>query len=142
MKYKKAVSLAFLSGILFLLTSWYASTDIWEMVTDWASDEYPDYEDQIKIFLLVILFLASLGGITVILGGILIGKERLTLGKFLIAIGAGFGLITVIILFVTLGMSEGFVDGTEIFFENFLPLQWLAIIFAIFARRYTKEEHK
>ncbi len=142
MKYQKAVFLAFLSGILFLLTSWYASTDLWETVTDWASDEYPDYEDYIKIFLLVILFLASLGGITVILGGILINKERLTLGKFLIAIGAGVGLISVIILFVTLGMSEGFVDGTEIFFENFLPLQWLAIIFAIFARRYTKEEHK
>ncbi|MEX2722111.1 MAG: hypothetical protein Q6362_011975 [Candidatus Wukongarchaeota archaeon] len=142
MKYQKAVSLAFLSGILFLLTTLYASTEMWEEVTEWLSDEYPDYEDVFKGFLLVILFLASLGGITIILGGILIGKERLSLGKFLIAIGAGFGLISVILAFVTLGMKDGIVDGTERFIELFLPLQWLAIILAIFARKYAKKEEK
>ena len=142
MMYKKAVFLAFISGILFLLTSWYSAPDLWEKLTDWASEEYPDYEDYFKIFLLVIFFLASLGGITVILGGVLINKERLSLGKFVIAIGAGVGLISVILAYIMITSDEGIVDGTEYYFEKFLPLEWLAIILAIFARRYAKEEHK
>ncbi len=142
MVYKKAVSLAFVSGILFLLTSWYSAPDLWEKITDWASEEYPDYENYFKIFLVVIFFLASLGGIAVILGGIFISKERLSLGKFVIAIGAGVGLISVILAYIMITGDEGIVDGTEYFLEEFYWLEWLAIILAIVARMYAKEEHK
>ena len=142
MVYKKAVSLAFISGILFLLTSWYSAPDLWEKITDWASEEYPDYENYFKIFLVVIFFLASLGGIAVILGGIFISKERLSLGKFVIAIGAGVGLISVILAYIMITGDEGIVDGTEYFLEEFYWLEWLAIILAIVARMYAKEEHK
>ncbi len=142
MKYAKAVSLAFFSGILFLLTSWYSAPDLWEKITDWASKEYPDYETYFKIFLAVMFFLASLGGIAVILGGVFISKERLSLGKFVIALGAGIGLISVILAFVMITGDEGIVDGTKYFIEEFYWLEWLAILLAIVARMYAKEEHK
>lgn len=48
----------------------------------------------------VLIFLASLGGITVIIGGWAILRGHETLGKVLIIIGCGTGFITLLVQFL------------------------------------------
>jgi uncharacterized SAM-binding protein YcdF (DUF218 family) len=47
----------------------------------------------VQIIFSILLFFASLGGISVIIGGLLIGKDKRRTGKILLSLGAGLGLI-------------------------------------------------
>ncbi len=51
----------------------------------------------IQMVFAILIFIASFCGLVVILGGILIWKNKVGLGKFLIALGAGIGLIGLIV---------------------------------------------
>ena len=59
----------------------------------------------IEIALKVLNYLASLGGIAVIAGAILLGMDRERLGKIIIGIGMGTGLISFIIENISLYMQ-------------------------------------
>lgn len=57
----------------------------------------------LAIFFLVLVYIAALGGLLVILGGILVILKKdfsVFLGKLLIAIGAGFGFISLLMILV------------------------------------------
>lgn len=138
MRYKKAVFYAFISGILFILTNWRIFPWFWELLTDWLTKELPEYENFFRTIFVIIFILAAFGGITVILGGIAISKEHLFTGRFLIIIGAGIGLITLIILFIFVAIIEGLLEAMRLLFT----LQGLAVILAILARRNAKKKKR
>ncbi|MEX2722129.1 MAG: hypothetical protein Q6362_012065 [Candidatus Wukongarchaeota archaeon] len=138
MRYKKAVFYAFISGILFILTNWRIFPWFWKLLTDWLTKELPEYENFFRTIFVIIFILAAFGGITVILGGIAISKEHLFTGRFLIIIGAGIGLITLIILFIFVAIIEGLLEAMRLLFT----LQGLAVILAILARRNAKKKKR
>ncbi len=138
MRYKKAVFYAFISGILFILTNWRIFPWFWKLLTDWLTKELPEYENFFRTIFVIIFILAAFGGITVILGGIAISKEHLFTGRFLIIIGAGIGLITLIILFIFVAIIEGLLEAMRPLFT----LQGLAVILAILARRNAKKKKR
>ncbi len=88
------------------------------------------------VFLILFIFAAA-GGFTVILGGILIlGYEKFGLGRFLIGIGIGAGLIS-LIFFLIVAMIFGVLVILVVLL--LFTLRGLAIILSIIARRLTRK---
>jgi len=83
---------------------------------------------------LFLIFMASFGGLAVIAGGILIGKDRVRTGKFIIGLGAGAGLIGFIV-----SLIYGIKEGTLGVF-TFLGMGAVGIILSIVARLKAKEK--
>lgn len=90
-------------------------------------------------FILVILWgIAWSGGLAIIIGGFLLTVNHVRLGKFLITIAAGFGLISLILIILWIQIMFGL--------AGLLVLTWLiwhsawaiAIILTIIARRLAK----
>jgi hypothetical protein len=70
----------------------------------------------------ILIFIAALGGIAVIIGGILIYKSIVVGGKIIIALGAGIGIIGLIIALI---MSVYRGEGSE--FISWLTTSFLGI---------------
>lgn len=100
--------LAIAAGLLFLASGYHPSTVIYDLVVAGLKEYTAKDVWQVAIVPVGLLALvAQLGGIVVIIGGVLFFKNRITSGKFLVMIGTGQGILT-IILSLTLGLaSEG-----------------------------------
>lgn len=96
---KLGAIVAFIGGILLVIAGGVGMapllTDIKEVV-----EERTDNEDVINI-LKILIYLAALGGISVILGGILMYLDFPLAAKILIMLGAGIGIIGLLIGFLT-----------------------------------------
>ena len=91
-----AAIIAFISGILFLLSGYKANLAIYDVI----SQEVMIYTArQFWAYVLapvgVLAILSQLGGITVLVGAGLFAVNRVTLGKFLVFLGTGQGLFTI-----------------------------------------------
>jgi len=100
----QAMGLAIVAGIL-LLISGVSGMATWETIRDFVSTHIMD-NDIIHILFVILIFIASLGGISVIIGGFLIGKKKVRTGKFVIALGAGLGLIGLLVSLI-ISVFEG-----------------------------------
>jgi hypothetical protein len=102
---KPAMYAAIIGGVCLLLagiTGYAAWSGIRDIVTEYISDDAIVHEA-----FYYILIIAGLGGLAVILGGLLIGSDKVGIGKFLITLGAGMGLIGFIIALV-IWWQDGF----------------------------------
>ena len=59
------------------------------------------FDMALYIFMMILSFFASLGGGSVIIGGLLLGRGRLTTGKLLIRLGCGTGLLGFLIQLIS-----------------------------------------
>lgn len=113
---KLAGILAVASGLLFLVSSYHPSTVIYDLVVAGLKEYTARGVWQVAIVPVGLLALvAQLGGIVVIIGGVLFFKNRITSGKFLVMIGTGQGILT-IILSLALGLAS---EGTS-FLSNYV----------------------
>ena len=88
------------------------------------------YDVLVSMIMAFLGFLASLGGISVLAGGLLIYFGRLTSGKFLVRLGSGTGVLGYLILLLLKGLG-----GLEAF-RAFLvsaasSMSWLGITFSV-----------
>jgi hypothetical protein len=90
----KAMVTAIVAG-MFLLIAGVNGVVAWETIKSFVTTYIID-NNIIQIIFVVLIFIASLGGIAVIAGGLLIGKDKVGIGKFVIALGAGMGIIGLI----------------------------------------------
>jgi hypothetical protein len=86
-----AMVLAIIAGIL-LVVSGIDGLGMWELIKEFVTTYIIDHI-AVQLIFAAIIFIASLGGVAVMGGGLLVGKGRLTTGKFLIMIGTGMGII-------------------------------------------------
>jgi hypothetical protein len=100
-----AMCLAILAGIL-LLSAGVTGIATWQTIRDLVLDLLGDHWALLLLFK-VILFIASLGGVAVILGGVLIGLGRTSLGKFILLLGTGVGLLGFLIAIAMPGFLLG-----------------------------------
>ena len=88
----------------------------------------------IDILLIILFVIAWLGGFAVILGGFLLTTSHVRTGKFIIAIAAGFGLISLILTVIWVVISFGW-GGLLALTWLILHAAWaLGIILTIIAR--------
>ena len=130
-KYKTAMYVAILAGIL-LLISGISGLATWETIKEFVTENITD-NAAIQIVFAILIFIASLGGLAVIFGGFLIGKEKLGTGRFLIMLGAGMGIIGLIVSIYIAYVQGSLQIGT------FFSVGFIGIILSIVARSMAKK---
>jgi hypothetical protein len=137
-----AAASAFVSGILFLISGYHANLEIYYIVRDQIAMHTP--EDLWTITLApigILAFMASLGGIVVLMGAALFVVNRVNLGKFLVMIGTGQGIFT-----ISLRIASELLSGNLFALENNY-ITWLTssavgfgILFAVISQSISKGE--
>src|SRR5919108_1457370 len=100
---RAAAVIAFVSGILFLSSGYKANLAIYNLVTNQiiAIDGLRDFWQYIITPIGVLALLSQLGGITVLFGAGFFAANRVNIGKFLVIVGTGQGLFTIVIRLLT-----------------------------------------
>ncbi|MFW9943059.1 MAG: hypothetical protein ACFFFT_18625 [Candidatus Thorarchaeota archaeon] len=143
MENKKWIILCIIGGILMIISSAVGSVAFFETLFDLIEEDVG--EDVAKIVALVIQILAYIamaGGISVIVGSLIVAMNHYRLGKFIIGLGAGMGLISLIIFLVS-GIFEGSIlddlEGIVLGIVNG-SYGFLGILLTIFARMKMKKD--
>jgi hypothetical protein len=105
--YKIASALAIVAGLLLILANAVGSVGFIGIVLGYMIEYFSGYLSDILFYILQLLnLIASLGGVAVIGGGVLIYIGRLGSGNFFIGLGAGIGLISYLI-----AISSAIING-------------------------------
>jgi hypothetical protein len=130
-KNKKAMIIAIIAGIL-LIISGISGLATWETIKNFVINNIID-NFIVQIIFAILIFIASLGGISVIAGGFLIGRDNIRTGKLFIALGAGLGLFGLIVSIIVTLMENNFIIG------SFFSVGAIGIILSIVARLIVKK---
>jgi hypothetical protein len=95
---KIAAALALVSAVLFIASGYRANVGIYRAIIESGIQHYITKEVwQVAIIPIDILALiAQLGGFAVLAGAFLFLKDHITTGKFLVVVGTGQGVITIV----------------------------------------------
>jgi hypothetical protein len=132
---KWAGILAIIGGILLFISGTAGMVDLLESLRDIVIEYMGDASSTIENIFWVLIIIAMLGGISVIIGGYLIYKDHPIAGKILIMLGAGMGLIGLIINIIIAiyhGETGNFLNWLITTFAG------IGIILAIIAQRIAK----
>lgn len=137
-----AACVAFTSGMLFLLSGYKANVEIYKIIIQQLAsiDGLRAFLSYIIIPVGVLALVSQLGGIAVLMGAALFAANRVNLGKFLVMIGTGQGLFTIVVRLVLEVWS-----GHTWAFNNYIlwltsSASGLGIIFAILSQSISKGE--
>lgn len=131
-KNKNAMIIAIIAGIL-LLISGISGLATWESIKEFVTQNVID-NGIVQIVFAILIFIASLGGLSVIIGGFLIGKEKTRTGKLFITLGAGLGLIGLLISVIIAIMESNLTIG------SYFSIGMIGLILTIIARMLVKKK--
>ncbi len=100
--------------------------------------ELAPFEGAINITLHILAFIEALGGIGVIISGLMLTRDKVGTGKFVIGLAAGVSLIGIIINLITAVWLGGITGVYDMFLFEASFAGWIAIVLSIFARRKAK----
>ncbi len=100
-----AMYMAIAAGVM-LLGVGITGTAAWETIRNFVIALFGNHWALVLLFQ-VFLYIASLGGIAVIIGGVLIGAGRTSIGKLFILLGAGIGLLGLLLAIALPGFQQG-----------------------------------
>ena len=107
MENKKWILMCIVGGILMILGSVIGSISFFETIFGYLSDEIGEtMANVLSIILQILFYIAMGGGTSVIVGSLIVLMNHYRLGKFIIGIGAGMGLIGLII-FIIMSTIQG-----------------------------------
>ena len=137
-----AAGIAFVSGVLLLLSGYKASLEIYSLITQQI---ILHTAQQFWIFLLVpiriLAVISQLGGITVLMGAGLFAVNRVNIGKFFLSIGTGQGMFTIafhILSEITSSLSGRLTFGNHYVIWLTSSMAGIGILFAITAQSFSK----
>jgi hypothetical protein len=133
MSSKSAVILAFVGGALLIIAGVTGSVGIVGKAIEYLINhlEGPT-ADVLSIVLQALNFIADLGGVAVIFGGVLIHKEKRRVAKFIIGIGSGMGLIGFTITIVS-ALFHGWAYTLQFLLIMSQSIGWIGVILSIAA---------
>ena len=129
--------LALIGGILLWIAGATGSVGIAGTITEILASipELAPFVDILNLIYYILFILAGLGGIAVIGGGFLMTTNRVGTGKFLIGIGAGMGLISLIIQIAQNVYTLGAGVALDLFLATAMTTVGAGILISIAARR-------
>ena len=98
---KVAGTLALVGGLLILIAGGTGMAAFLSDLKDIIEDLMGSSNQTLETIFWILIFIAALGGISVMIGGLLIIKNHVVIGKILIALGAGMGIIGLILSLIT-----------------------------------------
>jgi hypothetical protein len=128
---RNAMILAIVAGILLFIAG-VNGVATWETIKGFVNEHIDNII--IQYVFVVLIFIASLGGISVIAGGLLIGRDKVGTGKFLIMLGAGIGILGLIF------SSYVAYKAGSLTIASFCSVGAIGIILSIVARVIAKKE--
>ena len=140
MKNQIPILFAFIGGILLVQTAWVGSVGFLADIATYAMTYFPTSAEVVTFILNVLVYIAGLGGIAVVIGGILFLMNRIGTGKFIIGLGAGIGLIGLIIMLVEAVMAGGVEALLDVVTLISQSIAWIGVILSIIARRTVSTE--
>ena len=143
MKNKGAITACIIGGILMVIAAVAGTAYVYGLIVAEASKQFPEYAAQLELFLMICVIIAVGGGISVIVGSI-IALKVVGIGKWIIGLGAGMGLIGFLSWLIT-GIYTGTITGsvTEIVIGLLLgPASYgiIGVFLTIWARRFMKKK--
>jgi hypothetical protein len=134
-----AACIAFVSGILFLVSGYRANIEIYNLVREQlVVNTTRDFWTYAVVPVGFLALLAQLGGLTVLMGAGLFAANRVNIGKFLVFVGTGQGLITILIRIATEFWTGGLALENNYVTWLTSTAAGLGIVFAIVASYVTK----
>jgi len=128
-----AAIIGVIGGVLMLLVG-ASGAAAWAQVMDFLQSKLGT-DAAIQTLAYILILIASLGGIAVILGSVLFLTKHVRAGRLLIALGAGFGLIGLIIfIWVSIEHEEFSLAG--------IGLGMVGLVLSIIARLKSKVPDK
>ena len=128
--------LSILSGILLMISGTSSSIGVYgtifSLITSFVENDL--VLSTLRVVAFILIFIASLGGISVIFGGYLIYKSQVRMGKFIIGIGAGVGIPGLLLTLFTSIISRSF---PAVIAEHGI-IGWTGIILSLIARSIAK----
>jgi hypothetical protein len=93
-----AAGVAFVSGIFFLLSGYRANIEIFSLIREQlVVNTAREFWSVAVVPIGVLALLSQLGGLTVLMGAALFAANRVNIGKALVILGTGQGLITILL---------------------------------------------
>ncbi|MFX0071214.1 MAG: hypothetical protein ACFFAO_09005 [Candidatus Hermodarchaeota archaeon] len=138
MEDKRWIIVCIIGGLLMLLAGIVGSATFFATVFAIVSKQLGAEAALLLTIILIIFSIVAMGGgISVIIGAILVAKDKIKLGKFIIGLGAGMGLIGLIVFLITsilagtlISVTLGLINGSYGF---------IGVILTIFARLKMKK---
>jgi hypothetical protein len=123
--------LGIIGGILILIGGGTGMVGFLNELREIIKNIMGDTNQTLETIFWILIFIAALGGIAVIIGGLLIYKNHVIIGRILIALGAGIGIGGLII-----GLIISLYRGAESEFFAWLTtsLLGIGIILSLIAR--------
>jgi hypothetical protein len=139
---KVAAVLALIAASLFIASGYQANIGIYSAIESGLKQYTARQVGQVAVIPInVLALIAQLGGFAVLAGALLFLKNHITTGKFLVMIGTGQGIITVVITLVLDLINDG-VGGIDYATNYVLWLMTsatgLGIVFSIIATSIAK----
>jgi len=143
MNNKGSITACIIGGILMVIAAVAGTAYVYGLIVAEASKQFPEYAAQLELFLMICVIIAVGGGISVIVGSI-IALKVVGIGKWIIGLGAGMGLIGFLSWLIT-GIYTGTITGsvTEIVIGLLLgPASYgiIGVFLTIWARRFMKKK--
>ncbi|MFX0045494.1 MAG: hypothetical protein ACFE8Z_06575 [Candidatus Hermodarchaeota archaeon] len=140
---KVPLLLSLIGGILLWIASATGSIGIIGTIALILSSipELAPFVEILILFVYILAALAALGGIAVVAGGFLLTTGRVGTGKFVIGIGAGMGLIGLIIHFAQIAYTIDFGVVLDLFVGFAMTTSGLGILLSIAARQMAKSSY-
>ena len=136
-----AAGIAFISGVLFLIAGYKANLAIYDLIGEQVRLHTGQEIWQYAVAPIGFLaFLSQLGGFAVLMGAASFAANRVNWGKFLVMLGTGQGLISILLhIILRLLSSDGWnnVDNNYIIWLG-TSLTGLGILFAIASQSVSK----
>ena len=131
-----AVILSIVSGILLIISGTHGSMRVYGIILSMLASFIVDTLalSILGVISLILTFLASLGGFSVILGGYFIDKSQVRVGKFIIGVGAGMGIPSLLLTLFTLIAKQ---DFSMVIAQHGI-IGWTGIALSIIARTIAK----
>ena len=142
MEHKKWVILCFIGGVLMLVSSVVGSVGFIGIVLSWAAGVFGlEMTKTFSILMTILAYIAAGGGISVIVGSLIAGYGPDRIGRIVIGIGIGTGLIGLIIILITnLIAGVSISDLPNIFLSAFNGTYGLAgVLISIISRMRLKD---
>lgn len=105
---RDAYRLAFAGGVLLLVTGATGSAALYVLALGFAASVFPDFAQLATGLAVAFALLASAGGATVLLGAHLLRKGARLPGKLVVEIGAGAGLLGLLLRLARASAEGGF----------------------------------